>query len=267
MLGDEIRSVVWILNTRLKRCRGVKLDKWCSNLQEVRAFWLAENLTFLVFLTWIYMLSCNFHCFCRTFWIVSKNCPLAALRWSWKSQRASLPTQIFQTYVTLLRHAYLRHCTCFYIFWYQAFWPLGVLNYSFIGCDLASHWEFLAAVLNTDKNGWWLGVIIATFLPLLQTVCACICTSVCAVLLTVLISLKELTHYLNCFGASWGAGQEKKPEYGKNPPLLVECQPIFLLCCWWLMAEANALQTLKIWPTPDWNHGGFFTVFELDTIS
>lgn len=148
---------------------------------------------------------------------MSKNCPLAALRWSWKSQRASLPTQIFQTYVTLLRHAYLRHCTCFYIFWYQAFWPLGVLNCSFIGYDLASHWEFLAAVLNTDKNGWWLGVIIATFMLLLQTVCACICTFVCAVLFTVLISLRELRHYLNCFGASWEARQEKKPEYGKKP--------------------------------------------------
>lgn len=136
-----------------------------------------------------------------------------------------------------------------------------------LATNLASRWEFLAALLNTDKNGWSLGVIIATFMPLLQTVCACICTSVCVMLFTLIISLKELRRYLNCFGASWGTGQEGKPEYGKNPPLLVKCQPVFLLCSWWLIAKANVLQALKIWPKPDWNQGGFFTVFGLDTVS
>lgn len=106
---------------------------------------------------------------------------------------------------------------------------------------------------------------------LLQHLCHCCKQSVhvsarLCVLFTVLISLKELRHYLNCFGASWGAGQEKKPEYGKkNPPLLLKCQPIFLLCYKWLIA--NSPEVLKIWPTPDWIHRGFFTVFGLDSIS
>lgn len=220
------------------------------------------------FLTWIYRLTCNFQSFCKTFWSLGKNCPWAALRGNWKSQRASLPTQIFQTYVTLLRHAYLRHSTCLYIFWYQAFWPLGVLNCSSIGYDLASHWEFLAAVLNMAKNGWWLGVMIATFLLLLQTVCACICTSVCAGLFTVLISLKELRHYLNCFGATEDKSRTRKEiRVWKKPSPHVRMSAHLPTLLPGVNGRDKCPLTLKIWPTPDWIHRGFFTVFELDSFS
>lgn len=134
-----------------------------------------------------------------------------------------------------------------------------------LATNLASHWEFLAALLNTDKTGRSLGVIIATFMLLLQTVCACICTSVCVVLFTH-FNIAERAD-LNCFGASRGAGQEGKLEYGKKPPLLVKRQPVFLLCSRRLIAKANVLQTSKMWPKPYCNQGGFFTAFGLGTVS
>lgn len=64
---------------------------------------------------------------------------------------------------------------------------------------------------------------------------------------------------LNCFGASRGTGQEGKLEYGKNPPILVKCQPVFLLCSRRLIAKVNVLRTSKMWPKPDCNPGGFLS--------
>lgn len=71
-----------------------------------------------------------------------------------------------------------------------------------LAANLASHWAFLAAVLNTDKNGRSLGVIIATSMPLLQAVCACSCTSVCVLHFSLCFNTAESAKVL--FELLWG---------------------------------------------------------------
>lgn len=114
-----------------------------------------------------------------------------------------------------------------------------------LATNLAPHWEFLAALLNTDKKGRSLGAVIATFMQLLQSVH--VCARLCCAFSSVLILLTELRRYLDRLVASWGTGQEGRLAHGKKKHPWVKCQPIFLPCLLRLMGKANALQSSEIW--------------------
>lgn len=144
---------------------------------------------------------------------------------------------------------------------------------TFGSVELFLHW--LQTWLHTE-NFWQLCLILTKtgdrWEWLLQHLCRCCKQSVrvsarpCVFWFSLCFSIAERAETL--FELLWDQLRNgtRRGGYGKHPTRRIKCQPVFL-CSPWLIAKVNVLRTLKTWPNPDWNQGGFLAVFGLDTVS